>query len=294
MRDIATPTKTKEILMKHNLQMKKSLGQNFLVDTNITDKIIRSSDINNNTGVIEIGPGIGSLTQQLAKYAKTVMAYEIDQRLLPVLEDTLQDYSNVHILNQDILKADVSADIKLYLNDVEEVIVVANLPYYITTPIIMNLLEADLPVQRYVVMMQKEVGERLVADPGSKSYGSLSIAVQYYTDVSQVMIVPKNVFMPPPNVDSIVVKLEKKSDLPDVGPIKQCFKLVRGAFNQRRKTILNNYQSVFVDGKSHKESIKEWLLEADIDPKIRGEVLTLEQYSKLNKLLNNYPELVIK
>ena len=294
MRDIATPTKTKEILMKHNLQMKKSLGQNFLIDTNITDKIIRSSDINQNTGVIEIGPGIGSLTQQIAKSAKKVMAYEIDQRLLPVLEDTLQDYSNVHILNQDILKADVSADIKLYLNDVEEVIVVANLPYYITTPIIMNLLEADLPVQRYVVMMQKEVGERLVADPGSKSYGSLSIAVQYYTNVSQVMIVPKNVFMPPPNVDSIVVKLEKKSDLPDVGPIKQCFKLVRGAFSQRRKTILNNYQSVFVDGKSHKESIKAWLLEADIDPKIRGEVLTLEQYSKLNKLLNNYPELVIK
>ena len=229
----------------------KSLGQNFLVDVNIIHKIIDASEIDDNTGIIEVGPGMGSLTEQLAKRAKKVMSFEIDQRLIPVLKETLAPYDNVTIINEDILKADIGKAVKTYLNDCDKIMVVANLPYYITTPILLNLMQQDIPIDGYVVMMQKEVGERLNAQVGTKAYGSLSIVTQYYTETSKVLTVPKTVFMPPPNVDSIVVKLmQRETPLVGVDDEETFFKLAKAAFAQRRKTINNNYQNFFKDGKS--------------------------------------------
>ena len=249
----------------------KSLGQNFLVDVNIIHKIIDASEIDDNTGIIEVGPGMGSLTEQLAKRAKKVMSFEIDQRLIPVLKETLAPYDNVTIINEDILKADIGKAVKTYLNDCDKIMVVANLPYYITTPILLNLMQQDIPIDGYVVMMQKEVGERLNAQVGTKAYGSLSIVTQYYTETSKVLTVPKSVFMPPPNVDSIVVKLmQRETPLVSVDDEETFFKLVKAAFAQRRKTINNNYQNFFKDGKNIKESISKWLEQTGIDPKRRG------------------------
>lgn len=292
--DIATPTRTKELLNKYGFSFKKSLGQNFLIDANVIRNIIHSSGIDKTSGVIEIGPGMGSLTEQLAKYSKKVLAFEIDQRLLPVLDDSLSDYDNVTIVNEDILKADVKHYVETHLSDCDEIFVVANLPYYITTPILMGLLEQQLNIKSYVVMMQKEVGERLTAKPSTKSYGSLSIAIQYYTDVERVMIVPKGVFMPPPNVDSLVVKL---TTLPTprvtVEDEALYFKLTRGAFVQRRKTILNNYMSLIKDSKLHKEEIIAWLEASNVVPTRRGESLSLEEYAQLANSMKNFPNLVI-
>ncbi|TDL94231.1 16S rRNA (adenine(1518)-N(6)/adenine(1519)-N(6))-dimethyltransferase RsmA [Macrococcus brunensis] len=293
-KDIATPVRTRMLLEKHGFSFKKSLGQNFLIDTNVINNIISASGITEQSGVIEIGPGMGSLTEQLAKRAKKVVAFEIDQRLIPVLEDTMSPYDNVTVINEDILKADVQQAIETHLHDCEEVLVVANLPYYITTPILMGLLEKHLPIKSYVVMMQKEVGERLSAKPSTKSYGSLSIAVQYYTTVEKVMIVPKGVFMPPPNVDSLVVKLTSL-DQPAVQVEDEAlfFKLTRGAFVQRRKTILNNYMSLIKDSKMHKESIINWLQSAGIEPTRRGESLTLQEFAELSNKFKENVELSI-
>lgn len=292
--DIATPTRTKQLLDQYGFKFKKSLGQNFLVDTNVIRNIIEAAGIDKTSGVIEIGPGMGSLTEQLAKHAKQVLAFEIDQRLIPILGETLSPYDNVTVINKDILKADVASAIETYLHHCDEIFVVANLPYYITTPILMGLLEKNLNINSYVVMMQKEVGERLSAIPSTKAYGSLSIAVQYYTDVKRIMVVPKGVFMPPPNVDSLVVKLTTlERPRVDVEDENLFFKLTRGAFVQRRKTILNNYMSLIQDSKEHKSRIIEWLEASGVAPSRRGESLNLNDYAQLSNNMKKYPELVI-
>ncbi|MBX8994477.1 16S rRNA (adenine(1518)-N(6)/adenine(1519)-N(6))-dimethyltransferase RsmA [Staphylococcus pettenkoferi] len=293
-KDIATPSRTRALLEQHHFNFKKSLGQNFLVDVNIIRKIIDASEIDATTGVIEIGPGMGSLTEQLAKKAQNVLAFEIDQRLMPILDETLAPYSNVQVINEDILKADIAHYVQTYLGHCERIMVVANLPYYITTPILLNLMQRSLPIDGYVVMMQKEVGERLNAQVGTKAYGSLSIVAQYYTETSKVLTVPKTVFMPPPNVDSIVVKLmQRPYPQIDIDDEDRFFKMTKGAFTQRRKTINNNYQSLFVDGKKHKKAITAWLEAANIDPKRRGETLTIEEFATLYEQLKNFPELEI-
>lgn len=293
-KDIATPSRTRALLEQHGFSFKKSLGQNFLIDVNIINKIIDASGIDERTGVIEVGPGMGSLTEQLAKNAKKVLAFEIDQRLIPVLKETLSPYDNVSVINEDILKANVAEAIHTHLSDCDKIMVVANLPYYITTPILLSLLEADLNIDGYVVMMQKEVGERLNAPVGTKAYGSLSIVAQYYTETSRVLTVPKTVFMPPPNVDSIVVKLMKRSTpIVQVENTAQFFKMTKGAFSQRRKTIFNNYQNLFVEGKSVKSDIMAWLEAAGIDPKRRGETLSIQEYARLYDELENFPKLIL-
>ena len=213
-KDIATPVRTKEILAKYGFSLKKSLGQNFLIDPNILRNIISHAGLSEKTGVIEIGPGIGALTEHLARSAGKVVAFEIDGRLLPVLEDTLSPYDNVTIVHQDILEADLLQVMKDHFADYEDVVVVANLPYYVTTPIIMKFLLGKVPVSGMVVMMQKEVADRITAVPGTKAYGSLSIAIQYYMDAEVAMIVPKTVFMPQPNVESAVLRLTRKETAP--------------------------------------------------------------------------------
>ena len=291
-KDIATPTRTKALLNQYGFNFKKSLGQNFLIDVNIIHNIIDASDIDEQTGIIEVGPGMGSLTEQLAKSAKKVMAFEIDQRLIPVLKDTMGPYDNVTVINEDILKADIAHYITEHLTDCEKIMVVANLPYYITTPILLNLMQQKLPIDGYVVMMQKEVGERLNAQVGTKAYGSLSIVAQYYTETSKVLTVPKSVFLPPPNVDSIVVKLMKRpTPIVDIDDENKFFKMTKAAFSQRRKTINNNYQSLFVNGKVNKEKILEWLEAAGIDPRRRGETLSIKEFANLYNELQNFTEL---
>lgn len=292
MKDIATPSRTKALLNQYGFDFKKSLGQNFLIDVNIIHKIIDASDIDEHTGIIEVGPGMGSLTEQLAKHAQKVLSFEIDQRLIPVLDETLGPYDNVTIINEDILKADIATYVHQHLADCDKIMVVANLPYYITTPILLNLMQQTLPIDGYVVMMQKEVGERLNAQVGTKAYGSLSIVAQYYTETSKVLTVPKSVFLPPPNVDSIVVKLMKR-EAPQVQVDNEndFFQLTKAAFSQRRKTINNNYQSFFKEGKKHKALIAEWLESADIDPKRRGETLSIKEFALLYNNLKKFSEL---
>ena len=288
MKDIATIGRTKEIVEKYNFSTKKSLGQNFLIDRNIIQEVLKKARINDDIGVIEVGPGIGSLTEQLAKVAKKVVAFEIDDRLIPVLNDTLSPYDNIKIIHEDVLQADIGKVIKEEFSDVKEVIVVANLPYYITTPILMNFLMYHKEISRFYTMMQKEVGERLSASPSSKSYGSLSIAIQYYTEAKIIQNVPKTVFMPPPNVDSIVVELVRHENPPvKVDDEETFFKLTRGAFVMRRKTIYNNYQSLFKDGKKKKEDILAMLEAAEIDPKRRGESLSIQEYARIYENFKN-------
>lgn len=288
MKDIATIGRTKEIVEKYNFSTKKSLGQNFLIDRNIIQEVLKKARINDDIGVIEVGPGIGSLTEQLAKVAKKVVAFEIDDRLIPVLNDTLSPYDNIKIIHEDVLQADIGKVIKEEFSDVKEVIVVANLPYYITTPILMNFLMYHKEISRFYTMMQKEVGERLSASPSSKSYGSLSIAIQYYTEAKIIQNVPKTVFMPPPNVDSIVVELVRHENPPvKVDDEETFFKLTRGAFVMRRKTIYNNYQSLFKDGKKKKEDIFAMLETAEIDPKRRGESLSIQEYARIYESFKN-------
>src|SRR5690625_1928455 len=226
--DIATPTRTREILEKYGLSAKKSLGQNFIIDTNILRNIVETGKVDANTTVIEVGPGIGALTEQIAKQAKEVFAFEIDDRFLPVLEDTLSPYENVTVFHQDILEVDFEPFEKEYLEDVSRLVVIANLPYYITTPIIMHLIESSLPVEEMVLMMQKEVASRLEAVPSTKAYGSLSIAIQYYMDVEVAFTVPRTVFMPQPNADSAIIHLNTLENPPvDVENEALFFKIVR-------------------------------------------------------------------
>ncbi|ART74597.1 16S rRNA (adenine(1518)-N(6)/adenine(1519)-N(6))-dimethyltransferase [Sutcliffiella horikoshii] len=282
-KDIATPKRTKEILDKYGFSFKKSLGQNFLIDTNILRNIVEYGEVSEKTAAIEIGPGIGALTEQIAKRAGKVFAFEIDQRLLPILEDTLSPYDNVTVIHKDILKADVTELIGEELKAYEEVRVIANLPYYVTTPIIMKLLQEGLPLKSITVMLQKEVAERMAAKPGTKEYGSLSIAVQYFTQAETVMIVPKTVFVPQPNVDSAVIRLVVREEPPvRVKDEDFFFEVVRASFGQRRKTILNNLQSNLPDGKAKKQGIEAALATTSIDPKRRGETLSIEEFGALS------------
>lgn len=280
-KDIATPLRTKAILEKYGFSFKKSLGQNFLIDTNILRRIVDFANLTPEHGVIEVGPGIGALTEQLAKRAKKVVAFEIDQRLLPILADTLSPYPNTKIIHQDILKANVQEVISKELQDVSDIMVVANLPYYVTTPIIMKLLQDHLPISGIVCMLQKEVADRMSAAPSTKDYGSLTIAVQYYTHAETVMTVPRTVFTPQPNVDSAVIRLIKRNEpIVKVKSEEFFFKIVKASFAQRRKTILNNLTSYFT--KEYKQEIENCLVQAGIDSRRRGESLTIEEFAKLS------------
>jgi len=287
-RDVATPGRTKEILQKYGFSFKKSLGQNFLIDTNILRNIVDNAGLTAESAAIEVGPGIGALTEQLAKRCKKVVAFEIDQRLLPILEETLDPYDNIKIIHQDVLKANVQEVMEQEFSGLDDVMVVANLPYYVTTPIIMKLLEERLPIRGIVVMLQKEVADRISAKPGTKDYGSLSIAIQYYTEAETVMIVPKTVFIPQPNVDSAVIRLTKRKE-PLFPVISEdfFFTVTRGSFAQRRKTILNNLMSQLPEGKLKKDKILSALQEAEIEPGRRGESLSIEEFARLSDAL--YP-----
>ncbi|MCA0985643.1 16S rRNA (adenine(1518)-N(6)/adenine(1519)-N(6))-dimethyltransferase RsmA [Halobacillus yeomjeoni] len=278
---VATPKRTKEILDTYGFSFKKSLGQNFLIDVNILKNIIDHAGIDSTTGAIEIGPGIGALTEQLAQNAGKVVAFEIDQRLLPILDETLGEYDNVQVINEDILKADVKEVIAEHFQSLEKVKVVANLPYYITTPILMQLLMNRLPIDSLTVMIQKEVADRMAAEPNNKSYGSLSIAVQYYTEARVAMNVPKTVFMPQPNVDSSVLHLQMRENPPvDVKNEEFFFEVVKAAFGQRRKTLMNNLARHF-KGDMDKQDIRMKLESVDIEPSRRGESLTMEEFARL-------------
>lgn len=285
-KDIATPIRTRTILEKHGFSFKKSLGQNFLIDTNVLHRIVDHANVSEITGVIEIGPGIGALTEQLAKRAKKVVAFEIDGRLLPILADTLSPYDNVRIIHEDILKADVMPIINEEMKGLDDIMVVANLPYYVTTPIIMKLLTENIPLKGIVVMLQKEVADRISAKPGTKEYGSLSIAIQYYTTAETVMTVPRSVFVPQPNVDSAVIRLLKRKE-PAVKVENESFffDVVRASFAQRRKTILNNLTSNLPNGKQQKEIVESCLTDVNIDPKRRGETLSIQEFGVLSDRL---------
>lgn len=287
-KDIATPIRTKEILSKYGFSFKKSLGQNFLIDPNILRNITEYAGLSEKTAAIEIGPGIGALTEHLARTSGKVVAFEIDQRLIPILDDTLSPYNNVKIINEDILEADVEAIINNEFEGFDDIMVVANLPYYVTTPIILKLLMEGLPIRGICVMLQKEVGDRISAQPGTKAYGSLSIAIQYYTKAEMVMTVPKTVFMPQPNVDSAVIRLTKR-EKPPVEVISEDFFFIitRSSFAQRRKTILNNLSSQLPQGKEKKDMILEALSAAGIEPTRRGETLSIQEFGRLSDAL--YP-----
>lgn len=282
---IGTPNKTFKILKQYDFHFKKSLGQNFLIEPNILKKIVTGAAVDNNTGVIEIGPGIGSLTEALAMSAKKVVSFEIDQRLLPILSETLAAYDNIEIINQDILKVDVDEIIRDKFVDCDKIMVVANLPYYITTPILTHLLENTSLIDGYVVMMQKEVANRLNAKVGTKDYNSLTILLNYYTDVAYLFTVPKKVFVPAPNVESAVVKIMTKKEKTVQVDTTTFFTFVRQCFAQRRKTLLNNLISSF--GKDNKENLLTVLDQVGITHNRRSETLTLEEFNTLHIALKN-------
>ncbi|QAA21210.1 16S rRNA (adenine(1518)-N(6)/adenine(1519)-N(6))-dimethyltransferase RsmA [Sporolactobacillus terrae] len=282
---ISSPKRMQDVIRKHQFTLKKSLGQNFLIDENILNNIASSASIDENSYVLEIGPGAGALTQVLAGRAKKVIAVEIDRRLAPVLNDTLQDFDNVSIHFGDVLELDVAQILAQECPPGTSVTVVANLPYYVTTPILMKLLTDGLSIKTIVVMIQKEVASRLQADPGEKSYGSLSIAVQYLAEAKIVMTVPKTVFVPQPNVDSAVIRL-------DVRPQKKIrvddeaffFRVVRASFAQRRKTLLNNLMNNLWS-KERKNDLLTAMEAARIDPRRRGETLSIEEFAALSSQL---------
>ncbi|WP_100374372.1 16S rRNA (adenine(1518)-N(6)/adenine(1519)-N(6))-dimethyltransferase RsmA [Bacillus sp. FJAT-45037] len=285
MKDIATPIRTKEILKKYGFSFKKSLGQNFLIDTNVLRNIVDAAGVDETSGTIEIGPGIGALTEQLAKRVDQVVAFEIDQRLLPVLEDTLSPYDNVSVIHSDVLKADIKEAISTHFKKGQDLMVVANLPYYVTTPILMKLLELKLPIRGIVVMIQAEVADRIAAKPGTKDYGSLSIAAQYYAKAEKVLMVPASVFIPQPRVDSAVLRLTIR-ETPAVDVIDEAyfFKVFHASFANRRKTILNNLIHNLAS-KDQKAEIEQSLAEANIDPKRRGETLSIDEFGLLSDAL---------
>lgn len=285
---IGTPGKTMQMIQKHGFAIKKSLGQNFLVDQNILQHIVSAANLNDDKGVLEIGPGLGALTQQLAKVAGKVTAVEIDRRLIPILRDTLHTFPNAHLIHGDILDISLKNLFEEQFTGVKGISVVANLPYYITTPIVMKLLEEHLPLENIVVMIQKEVAVRMSASPGGKEYGSLSIAVQYYCEPELVMIVPRTVFIPQPNVDSAVIKL-KVRDRPPVDVIDESFffEVTKACFVQRRKTIANNLLSRFFN-KETRSDLQSILEACQIDPTRRGETLSLVEYARLSNVLFNH------
>lgn len=277
---IANIIRTQDILRRHDFNFKKKFGQNFLTDHNILSKITATADLTKEVNVIEIGPGIGSLTQYLLESAAEVMAFEIDKTLIPILDETLADYDNFQLVNADVLKVNLNDYIKKFKNPNLPVKVVANLPYYITTPILMHLIESKIPFAEIVVMMQKEVADRIAAKPNSKAYGSLSIAVQYYMQASVAFIVPRTVFIPAPNVDSAILKMvRRETPLVDVVDETWFFKIMHASFVHRRKTLMNNMQAEF--GKDAKPKIEELLTTAQISPSIRAEALSIADFAKL-------------
>ena len=279
---IADYSVTKAVLERHGFTFKKSFGQNFLTDTNILQKIVDTAEIDDQVNVIEIGPGIGALTEFLAERAAEVMAFEIDHRLVPILADTLRDFDNVTVVNEDILKVDLAQHIQNFKNPDLPIKVVANLPYYITTPILMHLIESGIPFSEFVVMMQKEVADRISAQPNTKAYGSLSIAVQYYMTAKVAFIVPRTVFVPAPNVDSAILKMVRRPE-PVVAVEDESFffKISKASFTHRRKTLWNNLTGYFGKTEEVKDKLTKALDQAGLSPSVRGEALSLEEFASL-------------
>ena len=283
---IADYSVTKAVLERHGFTFKKSFGQNFLTDTNILQKIVDTAEIDKNVNVIEIGPGIGALTEFLAENAAEVMAFEIDERLVPILEDTLRDHDNIKVINEDVLKADLQTRVKEFKNPNLPIKVVANLPYYITTPILMHLIESKIPFAEFVVMMQKEVADRISAEPNTKAYGSLSIAVQYYMTAKVAFVVPRTVFVPAPNVDSAILKMtRRKQPLVEVKDEDFFFRVSKASFVHRRKTLWNNLTSHFGKSEEVKNKLEQALENAAIKPSIRGEALSISDFARLSDAL---------
>lgn len=281
MAELGNPQNTIEVLQKYRFNFQKKFGQNFLIDTHVLDKIIDASGVTEDDFVLEIGPGIGTMTQYLCERARDVVAVEIDKNLIPILSDTLKNYSNVTVINEDILKLDI-CKLAEEKNQGKPIKVVANLPYYITTPIIMGLFESHVPIDSITIMVQKEVAERMQEGPGSKEYGALSLAVQYYAKPEIVANVPPNCFMPRPNVGSAVIRLTRHEKPPvEVEDEKLMFRIIRASFNQRRKTLangLNNSPEIHLP----KEVIQESIVSLGVPENIRGEALSLEQFAELS------------
>ena len=279
---IADYSVTKAVLERHGFTFKKSFGQNFLTDTNILQKIVDTAEIDDQVNVIEIGPGIGALTEFLAERAAEVMAFEIDHRLVPILVDTLRDFDNVTVVNEDILKVDLAQHIQNFKKPDLPIKVVANLPYYITTPILMHLIESGIPFSEFVVMMQKEVADRISAQPNTKAYGSLSIAVQYYMTAKVAFIVPRTVFVPAPNVDSAILKMVRRPE-PAVAVEDESFffKISKASFTHRRKTLWNNLTGYFGKTEEVKDKLTKALDQAGLSPSVRGEALSLAEFASL-------------
>lgn len=285
MEKLVNPQKTIAVIQKNEFAFQKRFGQNFLVDARVLDKIIQSAGVTKEDCVLEVGPGIGTMTQALSEAARQVVAVEIDDHLIPILQETLKECPNVKVIHGDILKTDVKAIADEY-NEGCPLHVIANLPYYITTPIIMGLFESGVPLKSITIMVQKEVADRMKAEPGTKDYGALSLAVQYYAEPYLVANVPPNCFIPRPNVGSAVIRLTRHEQPPvQVADEKLMFRLIRAAFNQRRKTLansLNNSPELFFP----KEQIQEAIAALDVSPSVRGEALSLEQFAQLANLLS--------
>ena len=284
MANLGNPKNTIEIIQKYEFMFQKKFGQNFLIDTHVLEKIISAAGITKNDCVLEIGPGIGTMTQYLAENAGHVVAVEIDRNLIPILKETLADYDNVTVINEDILRVDIKALAEEY-NGGKPIKVVANLPYYITTPIIMGLFESGVPIDNITVMVQKEVADRMKEGPGSKDYGALSLAVQYYAEPEIVANVPPNCFIPRPNVGSAVIRLTRHKEMPvEVKDPALMFKILRASFNQRRKTLQNGLGNA-PELPYTKEQIAAAIAEMGLTPTIRGEALSLAQFAQLSDIL---------
>ena len=289
MEKLSNPKETIQVLQKHEFQFKKKFGQNFLIDPHVLDKIVDAAQITKDDFVLEIGPGIGTLTQYLCENARQVLAVEIDDKLIPILKETLQPYDNVEVLHGDILKQDIQQIADTY-NDGKPIKVVANLPYYITTPIIMELFESHVPLANVTVMVQKEVADRMKAEPGTKDYGALSLAVQYYAKPYIAAFVPPNCFMSRPNVGSAVIRLDCLARVPvEVHNEKLMFRLIRASFNQRRKTLQNGIANS-AELSFTKEQAARAIEQAGFDVRIRGEKLGLEEFARLADELERMTE----
>lgn len=287
MATLGNPKNTIEILQKYNISFQKKFGQNFLIDTHVLEKIVSAAEITKDDLVIEIGPGIGTLTQYLCEAAREVIAVEIDRNLIPILEnDTLAPYDNVTVINEDVLKLDLTALINSH-SPGRPAKLVANLPYYITTPIVMQVLESGAPIESMTIMIQKEVAERMEAKPGTADYGAITLAVQYYTEPYLAANVPQNCFMPRPNVSSAVIRLKRHSQPPvNVKDPALMFKLIRASFNQRRKTLLNGLSNS-TELSFTKDELTTALDSCGISPTVRGETLGLPEFAALSDALTN-------
>ncbi|AXY26545.1 16S rRNA (adenine(1518)-N(6)/adenine(1519)-N(6))-dimethyltransferase [Suicoccus acidiformans] len=284
---IASPSRTTEIMQTYGIQMKKSLGQNFIIESQILDKMLLAGDVDAQTTVIEIGPGIGALTEVLARQAKQVVAFEIDQRFIDILAETLRPYENVQVVHQDILEVDFDHPSLRFLQEAERLVVIANLPYYITTPIIMHLMGSSLPFDKLVMMMQKEVAERMTAPVGSKAYGSLTIAIENTMHASVAFTVPKTVFIPQPNVDSAVLVLKRRAEpLVELADPEAFQSFVKSAFSQRRKTLRNNLRAAYKGTDVLNEHIEAAFIQAGIDGTRRAETLSLQEFAALYQTLS--------